>query len=136
MEHSRHDEWNDPIRVHLAFIQTQPVEMVMWQVQYVKRQELRSSLRFTQCKQEEAANRLPVTETMTLPVYQTEPFIDVTVNWDSHAVQTCHVTSSAGGKIAPRVYILPHKIIVTCEIIFFVYAEMLFSCSLKMFGWR
>jgi len=40
-----------------------------------------------------------------------------------------------------RVYILPHKIIVTCEIIFFVYVVwrkictvMSFSCSLKMFG--
>jgi len=32
---------------------------------------------------------------MTLLVYQTEPFTDVTVNEDSHAVQTCHVTSSA-----------------------------------------
>jgi len=28
---------------------------------------------------------------------------------------------SAGGKIAPGVYILPHKVIVACEIIFFVY---------------
>jgi len=48
-----------------------------------------------------------------------------------------------GGKIVPGVYILPHKIIVTCEIIFFVYVAwrkicpvMSFSCSLKMFGWR
>jgi len=59
----------------------------------------------------------------------------------------------AGGKIAPRESILPHKaqqecisclnIIATCEIIFFVYVTwrkictlMSFSCSLKMFGWR
>jgi len=28
---------------------------------------------------------------MTLLVYQTELFTDVTVNWDSHAVQDCHV---------------------------------------------
>jgi len=41
------------------------------------------------------------------------------------------------------VYILSHKIIVTCEIIFFVYVAwrkictvMSFSYSLKMFGWR
>jgi len=32
---------------------------------------------------------------MTLLVYQTKPFTDVTVNWDNHAVQACHVTSSA-----------------------------------------
>ena len=49
---------------------------------------------------------------------------------------------SAGGKIAPGVYTLPHKIIVTGEIIFFVYVAwrkictVSFSCSLKMFGWR
>ena len=41
------------------------------------------------------------------------------------------------------VYIFPHKITVTCEIIFFVYVAwrkistaMSFSCSFKMFGWR
>jgi len=41
------------------------------------------------------------------------------------------------------VYILPHKIIITCEIIFFVYVAwrkvctvMSFSYSLKIFGWR
>jgi len=32
---------------------------------------------------------------MTLLVYQTDLFTDVTVNWDSQAVQTCRVTSSA-----------------------------------------
>jgi len=32
---------------------------------------------------------------MTLLVYQTKLFTDVTVNRDSHAVRTCHVTSSA-----------------------------------------
>ena len=36
MECSRHEGWNHPIRVHLAFRQTQLVEMVTWQVQYVE----------------------------------------------------------------------------------------------------
>ena len=51
MECSRHNRLNRP------FSQTQLVEMVTWQVQYVKKQGLRFSLQFTQCK-EEAANNL------------------------------------------------------------------------------
>ena len=56
MEYSRHVGSKHPIRVHLAFSQTQLVEIVTWQVQYVKRQEF--NLQFTQCKQE-AADSLP-----------------------------------------------------------------------------
>ena len=58
MDCSRYDEWSHPIRVHLTFSQTQLVEVVTWQVQYIKRQMFRFSLQFTQCKQE-AANSLP-----------------------------------------------------------------------------
>jgi len=52
MDSSRHNGLNHP------FSQTQLVEMVTWQVQYVKKQGFRFSLQFTQCK-EEAANNLP-----------------------------------------------------------------------------
>jgi len=38
MDSSRHDGLNHPIRVHLTLRQTQLVEVVTWQVQYVKRQ--------------------------------------------------------------------------------------------------
>jgi len=57
MECNRHDGWNRPIGVHLPFSQTQLVKMVMWEVQYIKRQEFWFSLQSTQCKQE-AANSL------------------------------------------------------------------------------
>jgi len=67
--------------------------MVMWQVQYIKKQGFRFSLQFTQCKEE--AGKFASTENLTLLVYQIDPFTDVTVTWDSQAVQTCHVTSSA-----------------------------------------
>jgi len=55
MDCSRHDRWNHPIKVHLTFSQTQLVELVTWQVQYIKRPGVHAS---TQCKQE-AANSLP-----------------------------------------------------------------------------
>jgi len=51
---SRHDGWNHPVRIHLTLSQAQLVEMVTWQIQYVKRQGFRFSLQFTQCKQEAA----------------------------------------------------------------------------------
>jgi len=43
---------------------------------------------FLTCKVKTSKMRLNVAS-------ETEPFTDVTVNWDSHAVQTCHVTSLA-----------------------------------------
>jgi len=45
--------------------------------------------------QARSCEQLASTESITLLVYQTDPFADVIVNWDSQAVQTCHVTSSA-----------------------------------------
>jgi len=58
MDCSRHNGLSDPFRVPLTFSQTQLVEMVTCQAQYVKKQGFRFSLQFTQCK-EEAANNLP-----------------------------------------------------------------------------
>jgi len=94
------------------FSQTQLVEGVMWQVQYVKRQGFRFTLQVTQCKQE-GANTLPAlkswhyfsirlshlqrsqsTETVMLPNMSCDQFS-----------QSC----LAGGKIATGVYILPHE---------------------------
>jgi len=94
MNCSRHNGLNHPFRVHMTFSQTRLVEMVMWQVQYVKKQGFRFSLQFTQCKQK-VANNLPALKALTLLVYQTDSFTDVTVNWDSQDVQACNVTSSA-----------------------------------------
>jgi len=60
-------------------------------LQYVKRQGFRFSLQFTQCQQE-AADSLP--ELKSCPNLSCDQLS-----------QSC----SAGGKIAPGVYILPHK---------------------------
>jgi len=121
--------------------------MVTWQEQYVKRQGLRFSLQFTRCKQE-AANSLPAlkpwhylcirlshlqtsqsTKTVMLSKLVMWPVQPIMFGWWQNS------SRSVG-------YILPHKIVVTCQIIFFVYVAwrkkctvMPFNCSLKMFGW-
>ena len=89
MECSRHDGWNYPFRVHLTFSQTQMVEMVMWKVQYVKKQGF--SLQFTQWKQE-AADSLPALKPWRcLSIKLTH----LQTSQSTETVQTCHVTSSA-----------------------------------------
>jgi len=113
MDCNRHNGLNHPFRIHLTLSQTQLVEMVTWQVQHIKKQGFRFSLHFTHCKQE-AVNNLPALKAWHL-VYHTDPFTNVTVNWDVklskfvmwlvQPIMWC----SAGGKIALGVYILPHK---------------------------
>jgi len=156
MDCSRHNGWNHPIRVHLTFDQTQLVEMVKWQVQYIKKQGFWFSLQLTQCKRK-APNILPTlkgyylsirlthlqmsqsTETVTLSklvMWQVQPIMFA---WWQYSSKSVYFASQ--GKTG--VYILPLEIIVTCEIISFVYMPwrkyctvMSFSCSLKIFGWR
>jgi len=77
MDCSSHNKLNHPFKAHLTFSQTQLVEMVTWQVQYVKKQGF--GIQFTQCKQE-AAHSLPALKAKLL-VHHTDPFTDVTVNW-------------------------------------------------------
>jgi len=127
MKCSRHDGWNHPIRIYFTFSQTQLVEMVTWQVQYVTRQGFRFSLSsynaneklLTACQH----SNHDITCLSDLPIYKCHSQLRQSccpnLSCDQFS-QSC----SAGGKVAPEVCIVPHKIIVTCVIIFC-------SCGLK-----
>ena len=110
--------------------------MVMWEVQYVKKQGFWFSLQFTQCKRKKLLTTCQhwkhnITCLSDWPICRCHSQLRQSScpNWSCDQFsQSC----SASGKIAPGVYILPHKamtgvhilphqIIVTCEIIFFVY---------------
>ena len=67
------------------------------------------------------------------------PLQPIMLGWWENGSRSVYFASQ--GKTG--VYILPHKINVTCEITLFVYVAwrktwtvLSFSCSLKMFGWR
>jgi len=79
------------------------------------------------------------TETVKLSKLAIWPVQPIVFSWWQNSYRNVYFASQ--GKTG--VYILPHKIIVTCEIILFVYvawrkmcAVMSFSCSLKIFGWK
>ena len=79
------------------------------------------------------------TETVMLPKVVMWPVQPIMFGWWQNSSRCVYFASL--GKIG--VYILHHKIIATCEIIFFVYVVlrkkctvMPFSYSLKTFGWR
>jgi len=79
------------------------------------------------------------TEALTLCKLVTWPVQPIMFGWWQNSSRSVSFASQG----ITGVYILPHKIIVTCEIIFFVYVAwrkictvMSSSFSLKMFGWR
>jgi len=79
------------------------------------------------------------TETIKLSKLVMWPVQPIMFGWWQNSSRNVYFASQ--GKTG--VHILPHKIIVTCETIFFVYMAwrkdctvMSFSCGLKMFDWR
>jgi len=78
-------------------------------------------------------------ETVMLSKLVLWPVQPIMFGWWQNSSRSVYLVSQG----RTGVYILPHKMIVTCEIIYFVYVAwiekcsvMSFSCSLKMFGWR
>ena len=159
MDCSRRNGLNHPFRVHLTFSQTQLVELVMWQVQYIRNK----GLGLAYCSHNASKKLLTACQHWKHNITCLSDW--AIYRWHSQLRQSCcpnlscdqfSQSCSAGGKVAPGVYILPHKAmqecrsmfclikqLLTCEIIFFVYVAwrkkctvMSSSCSSKMFGWR
>ena len=148
MDCSRHNRLNHPFRENLNFNQTQLVEMVMWQVQYVKKQGTSLGLSYSS---HSASKKLltacqhwkhTITCLSAWPMYRCHSQLRQSC-CPNLSVDRFSQPCSAGGKIAPGVYILLHKIIVNLWNYFLCLCGlkkkctvMSFSCSLKVFGWR